>query len=63
MSKLQPPMLAQALRDRAYKDVELSTHSSAYMLQAADQLDSLYNQLHPRVPAEVVRARQKEPRR
>lgn len=63
MPKLSPPLLAQALRDRAYKDGGLSSYTATYLLQAADQIDSLYNQLHPRVPAEVVRTRHTEQRR
>lgn len=55
MSKLSPPLLAQALRDRVCKDGSLSESTTAYLLQAADQLDELYNQLHPRATADIVR--------
>lgn len=55
MAKLSPPLLAQALRDRVCKDTDLSDSAVSYMIQAADQLDSLYNQLHPRATADIVR--------
>lgn len=55
MSRLSPPLLAQALRDKVGKDIGLSDSVAAYMLQAADQLDGLYDQLHPRATADIVR--------